>query len=177
MPGVSTLRFRFVSGGISSTRRYEGGLERRARRSRHPDCYRKIAWPITKKRLLRLLLQITPFLLFTMQIAITPQQPPPVNTALYSYLFASPARFSCHLTDSAKKQILRECYASLYGNDPKLIQFLLPNGFDDSLFSLASGDVSSVLDKEEDMPEYSEAQRGRPCGHVLKKGESVYRCR
>ncbi|RUS18204.1 hypothetical protein BC937DRAFT_89041 [Endogone sp. FLAS-F59071] len=111
-----------------------------------------------------------------MQIAITPQQPPPVNTVLCSYLSASPALFSCHLTDSAKKQILRECYASLYGNDPKLTQFLFPNGFDDSLLSMASGD-SNVLDKERDMPEYSEAQRGMSCGHVLKKGESVYRCR
>ncbi|CAO3587584.1 unnamed protein product [Absidia cylindrospora] len=34
-----------------------------------------------------------------------------------------------------------------------------------------------IVNPTQDEPEYWETQRGKQCGHLFKKGESVYRCR
>ncbi|KAI8340755.1 hypothetical protein BC941DRAFT_392381 [Chlamydoabsidia padenii] len=38
-------------------------------------------------------------------------------------------------------------------------------------------DNNVLVDPTQDEPEYWETQRGKQCGHLFKKGESVYRCR
>jgi hypothetical protein len=38
-------------------------------------------------------------------------------------------------------------------------------------------DNNVLVDPSQDEPEYWETQRGKQCGHLFKKGESVYRCR
>ncbi|RUP52467.1 hypothetical protein BC936DRAFT_145224, partial [Jimgerdemannia flammicorona] len=123
----------------------------------------------------------------------TQQQPPP-PADLYHYLSIVPSYFAYDLTDSAKKDILRNCYNAFWRNDQQVFRFLFPDGFDEALLSIdateASADAelvdalsgssavqNAVLDNDENLPEYSETHRGKPCGHVLRKGEGVYRCR
>lgn len=116
---------------------------------------------------------------------------------LRQFLVDAPALYSLPLDRSAERQILTNCYRSLWANNSQWLQeffFKEASDQDDSLTSLLekynlfghdeeSSTVLSanpdnvVVDKFEDEPEYWESQRGKQCGHLFKKGESVYRCR
>ncbi|KAI9279896.1 hypothetical protein BY458DRAFT_501998 [Sporodiniella umbellata] len=94
------------------------------------------------------------------------------------------------LTSSVEreKEILTECYRSLW-NDHKdyLRTYFFPEGLSDSdsLSTLlerhkllgSKKQVASGLSEEEDLSDNEENQRGKQCGHLFKRGESVYHCR
>ncbi|ORY03779.1 hypothetical protein K493DRAFT_206578 [Basidiobolus meristosporus CBS 931.73] len=84
------------------------------------------------------------------------------------YLRDSPKKFNYRLDETAQKEILRVFLASLCGFNQDYINLLFPEVFDqhDEL------KPESNLD-----PEYLPSQKGKPCGHVFKRGEGVYRCR
>ena len=48
---------------------------------------------------------------------------------------------------------------------------------DDNTVAVPSNPDNVLVDSSSDEPEYWESQRGKQCGHLFKKGESVYRCR
>ncbi|KAK9767314.1 E3 ubiquitin-protein ligase ubr1 [Basidiobolus ranarum] len=85
-----------------------------------------------------------------------------------NYLRDSPKKFNYRLDATAQKEILRVFLSSLCGFNYDYINLLFPE----------------VLDRQDELkpensldPEYLPAQKGKPCGHVFKRGEGVYRCR
>ncbi|ORX55573.1 hypothetical protein DM01DRAFT_1382719 [Hesseltinella vesiculosa] len=113
----------------------------------------------------------------------------PAPRSLSESLWHSPVIFHCRFTDTAKRYILLQCYESLWGyNAQKKQQYFFHNqeSFDDALARILNTqqqdtdmDASSNVWHSNNVitqPDLS-SQRGRPCGHVFRKGEPVYRCR
>lgn len=115
---------------------------------------------------------------------------------LYDFLVAVPNVCKDKLTKEMERQVLTNCYRSLWANDLGLMQQYffkegLPEGgsvttllekynlfhHDDSTAAAQANPESELTNAEEDGPEYLESQRGKQCGHLFKSGESVYRCR
>jgi hypothetical protein len=119
---------------------------------------------------------------------ITPSQ-------LKTFLTEAPRMYNCSLHKSAEKHILTNCYRSLWSNDLDLMQkYFIKEGLSDSdnlsqlleKYSLFGSKEQGHddhhhnqqnLSRNDDEAEYWESQRGKQCGHLFKKGESVYRCR
>lgn len=121
---------------------------------------------------------------------ITPAQ-------LKTFLIEAPLMYKSKLHRGAEKQILTNCYRSLWSNDAELMQkYFFKEGLSDSdnlsqllekynLFGSEHEDNNddqlpnqqNLSKSDNDEPEYWESQRGKQCGHLFKKGESVYRCR
>lgn len=122
-------------------------------------------------------------------VPVTPAQ-------LKTFLTEAPLMYKSKLHKGAEKHILTNCYRSLWSNDLDLMQkYFFKEGLSDS------DNLSQLLEKynlfgseeqehdeqhhnqqnlsknDDDEPEYWESQRGKQCGHLFKKGESVYRCR
>ncbi|KAI8049424.1 uncharacterized protein B0P05DRAFT_563639 [Gilbertella persicaria] len=121
-------------------------------------------------------------------VPITPAQ-------LKTFLTEAPLLYKSKLHKGAEKHILTNCYRSLWSNDLQLMQkYFFRESLSDSdnlsqllekynLFGSEEHDHDEHahnqpnLNKTEEEPEYWESQRGKQCGHLFKKGESVYRCR
>lgn len=118
---------------------------------------------------------------------ITPAQ-------LKTFLTEAPLMYKSKLHRGAEKQILTNCYRSLWSNDAELMQkYFFKEGLSDSdnlsqllekynLFGSEPDDPmlpdqQNLSTSNDNEPEYWESQRGKQCGHLFKKGESVYRCR
>lgn len=126
---------------------------------------------------------------------VTPEQ-------LKRFLIEAPAVYKYRLHKGAERQILTNCYRSLWGNNVEFMQkYFFKEGLSDSdnlsallekynLFGstdettvssssvvLPSNPDNVLVGPTGDEPEYWENQRGKQCGHLFKKGESVYRCR
>ncbi|KAI8970349.1 hypothetical protein BDF20DRAFT_907693 [Mycotypha africana] len=104
---------------------------------------------------------------------------------LKTFLEEAPLMYKSRLHKGAQKHILTNCYRSLWGNDQQLMQKYF---FEDNLSD--SDNLSQLLEKYNLFrPELNDqieggddenpitSQRGKQCGHLFKKGESVYRCR
>lgn len=118
-------------------------------------------------------------------IPVTPAQ-------LKTFLVEAPLMYKSKLHKGAEKHILTNCYRSLWSNDLDLMQkYFFKEGLSDSdnlsqllekynLFGSDKQDHDDHTHQQhtgDDEPEYWESQRGKQCGHLFKKGESVYRCR
>jgi E3 ubiquitin-protein ligase UBR1 len=117
-------------------------------------------------------------------VSVTPSQ-------LKTFLTEAPLMYKSKLDKKAEKHILTNCYRALWSNDLNLMQkYFFKEGLSDSdnlsqllekynLFGSADDNDEHLqnLHNEDDEPEYWESQRGKQCGHLFKKGESVYRCR
>lgn len=103
---------------------------------------------------------------------------------LKKFLTEAPLMYKSRLSKGAQKHILTHCYRALWSNDLDMMQkYFFKEGLEDS------DNLSQLLEKynlfgskqdhqpDENEPEYLESQRGKQCGHLFKKGESVYRCR
>ncbi|KAI7904456.1 uncharacterized protein BX663DRAFT_470639 [Cokeromyces recurvatus] len=119
---------------------------------------------------------------------VTPEQ-------LKTFLTEAPLMYKNKLHKGAKKHILTNCYRSLWSNDLDLMQkYFFKEGLSDSdnlsqlleKYNLFGSEQHDHEDQQsnpnlsinkDDEPEYWESQRGKQCGHLFKKGESVYRCR
>ena len=98
----------------------------------------------------------------------------PVSTQeqqLCQLLADLPARFSFRYTKEASRELLRSLFWSLAGGKDEYMQLLFPGGkLSDSLeLSDAQGAVEGA--------EFTEAARGKRCGHIFKPGEASYMCR
>ncbi|XP_044714951.1 putative zinc finger in n-recognin (UBR box) domain-containing protein [Hirsutella rhossiliensis] len=82
-----------------------------------------------------------------------------------------PARFNYRYTEEASSELLRSLFWSLAGGKDEYMRLLFPTGkLSDTLrLSDAQGAVEGA--------EYSEAARGKRCGHIFKPGEASYMCR
>lgn len=87
--------------------------------------------------------------------------------------FANQPQFQRRYDDETHQQFLRKLFEFLCNSNEAYIPLLFPDGAPPSneLWSLskAQGAVEGA--------EYTEAARGKPCGHILKSGEPSYRCK
>jgi hypothetical protein len=98
---------------------------------------------------------------------------------LKTFLNEAPLLFGAHLSAEDKELVLTNCYRSLWSNDLESQQKYFFSESEDNLTQLLKKYhlLKSDSDQEEEEPEYFETERGKQCGHLFKKGESVYRCR
>ncbi|PHH72748.1 hypothetical protein CDD82_5813 [Ophiocordyceps australis] len=90
---------------------------------------------------------------------------------LCQFLAELPARFDFRYTEDASKELLRNLFWSMAGGNHGYMGLLFPTGrLADSLkLREAQGMVDGA--------EYTEAARGKRCGHIFKPGEASYSCR
>ncbi|KAF1967521.1 hypothetical protein BU23DRAFT_542618 [Bimuria novae-zelandiae CBS 107.79] len=92
---------------------------------------------------------------------------------LCRHLRELPRRHNYRYTEAATRELQQILFHSLAGHG-EYLQLLFPNGppaDPDKPWSLrdAQGAVEGA--------EYTEAARGKPCGHIFKSGEATYRCK
>lgn len=101
---------------------------------------------------------------------------------LKTFLTEAPLMYKSRIPRHSQKHILTHCYRALWSNDLAMLQkyFFKEAGKEDNLTELlekyqlfgTKDETSSAA-----TPENLESQRGKQCGHLFKKGESVYRCK
>lgn len=82
-----------------------------------------------------------------------------------------PARFGYRYTEEASRELLRSLFWSLAGGKDDYMRLLFPEGKIPE--SLKLGDAQGAVEGAE----YTEAARGKRCGHIFKAGEASYMCR
>lgn len=82
-----------------------------------------------------------------------------------------PTRFDYRYTDEAAAELLKSLFWSLAGGKHEYMRLLFPMGKLPHTPRLS--DAQGVIDGAE----YSEAARGKRCGHIFKPGEASYMCR
>ncbi len=112
---------------------------------------------------------------------------PVTPSQLKKFLNEAPLMYKTKLNRAAEKHILTNCYRALWSNDLKLMQkYFFKEGLSekDNLSQLLEKYNLFGSSKKEETEEGSDAdseewegQGGKQCGHLFKKGESVYRCR
>lgn len=92
-------------------------------------------------------------------------------------LHDAPLKHNYRYTGEARLSLLWDLFNALACGKREYLNYFFPhgppNGIGDSpdawSLSAAQGAVEGA--------EYSEAARGKPCGHILKAGEATYRCK
>ncbi|KAJ6445707.1 ubiquitin-protein ligase E3 component [Purpureocillium lavendulum] len=98
----------------------------------------------------------------------------PVSTQeqqLCQLLADLPARFNYRYNDEASRELLTSLFWSLSGGNPEYMRLLFPSGKPPE--SLKLSDAQGAVEGAE----YTEAARGKRCGHIFKPGEASYMCR
>lgn len=90
---------------------------------------------------------------------------------LCQFLADLPARFDYRFTEDAAKELIRSLFWSLAGGSDDHIRLLFPDGKIPD--SLKLGDAQGAVEGAE----YTEAARGKRCGHIFRPGEASYMCR
>jgi E3 ubiquitin-protein ligase UBR1 len=80
-----------------------------------------------------------------------------------------PYKFSHRYDDSARTALLEILFRSLTNDRSDYLSGVFPTGFPDS-YRLTDAPGTTTR------PEYTEAARGHPCGHIFKQGEASYHC-
>ncbi|KAL3438823.1 hypothetical protein BDV09DRAFT_158714 [Aspergillus tetrazonus] len=85
-------------------------------------------------------------------------------------LLRLPAEHNYRYGPAAEKALLELLFRSMTGHNDERLRQLFPNGPPAGLWKLAEaqGAVEGA--------EYTEAARGKRCGHILRAGEATYRC-
>ncbi|KAL2870967.1 putative ubiquitin-protein ligase E3 component (UBR1) [Aspergillus lucknowensis] len=85
-------------------------------------------------------------------------------------LLRLPAEHKYRYGPAAEKALLELLFRSLAGHNEERLKKLFPNGLPTGLWKLteAQGAVEGA--------EYTEAARGKRCGHIFRAGEATYRC-
>ncbi|KAI8061736.1 hypothetical protein BC940DRAFT_349914 [Gongronella butleri] len=113
------------------------------------------------------------------------------RSSLSDFLWDAPMMFHCRFTDAAKHRLLSLCYGELWGHNTARRShyfFDTEDAFKAAVTRLGklsqddtemdTSDAASVWHSNGLVPQPDlSSQRGRPCGHVFRKGEPVYRCR
>lgn len=82
-----------------------------------------------------------------------------------------PARFGYRYTAEAAHELLRSLFWSLAGGKHDYMRLLFPDGKPSANLKLS--DAQGAVEGSE----YTEAARGKRCGHIFKPGEASYMCR
>jgi E3 ubiquitin-protein ligase UBR1 len=90
---------------------------------------------------------------------------------LCQFLAELPARFNYRFTEEASRELLTSLFWSLAGGNNEYMRLLFPDGKPGE--SLKLSDSQGAVEGAE----YTEAARGKRCGHIFKPGEASYMCR
>ncbi|KAK5987326.1 E3 ubiquitin-protein ligase ubr1-like protein [Cladobotryum mycophilum] len=82
-----------------------------------------------------------------------------------------PARFNYRYSEEAARELLTNLFWSLAGGNHEYMRLLFPEGRPSDSLKLA--DAQGAVEGAE----YTEAARGKRCGHIFKPGEASYMCR
>ncbi|KAJ5669462.1 hypothetical protein N7462_010532 [Penicillium macrosclerotiorum] len=85
-------------------------------------------------------------------------------------LLRLPLQHNYRYGPQAERDLLELLFRSLVGHSEELIQHLFPNGAPVGSWKLADAQGAR------EGAEYSEAARGKRCGHIFRAGEATYRC-
>ncbi|CAG7916192.1 unnamed protein product [Penicillium olsonii] len=85
-------------------------------------------------------------------------------------LLRLPKKHNYRYGPAAEKDLLELLFRSLVGYDSELLQGLFPEGLPPGPWKLAEAQGAR------EGAEYSEAARGKRCGHIFRAGEATYRC-
>ncbi|KAK2800941.1 hypothetical protein FQN50_007916 [Emmonsiellopsis sp. PD_5] len=93
-----------------------------------------------------------------------------IERALGRALLQHPSRHGYRYTKEAAQNLLELLFRSLTGYNDEYLRLLFPDGLPDGEWKLAEaqGAVEGA--------EYTEAARGKRCGHIFKNGEASYHC-
>lgn len=93
---------------------------------------------------------------------------------LCHFLKSHPAKYSNRYTDSAENDLLQSLFWSLAGGRPEYLRLFFP----DNTRPLPSATWKlRKAQSKADGDEFTEAARGKACGHIFKAGEATYRCK
>ncbi|RFU73211.1 e3 ubiquitin- ligase ubr1 [Trichoderma arundinaceum] len=90
---------------------------------------------------------------------------------LCQFLAELPARYNYRYSEEAARELLTSLFWSLAGGNQEYMRLLFPEGRPSE--SLKLGDAQGAVEGAE----YTEAARGKRCGHIFKPGEASYMCR
>lgn len=96
------------------------------------------------------------------------------DSAFCHALRDQPKRFGCRYSAEAEQYLLRTLFMSLADDNPDLLHYFFPIGTapeDTGIWKLSAAQGAV------DGAEYTEAARGKRCGHVFRNGEATYCCR
>ncbi|KAJ5833061.1 hypothetical protein N7474_001372 [Penicillium riverlandense] len=85
-------------------------------------------------------------------------------------LLSLPAQHNFRYGPQAERALLELLFRSLVGHNEELIGHLFPDGLPTGPWKLAEAQGAR------EGAEYSEAARGKRCGHIFRAGEATYRC-
>ncbi|KAG6045777.1 hypothetical protein E4U39_001963 [Claviceps sp. Clav50 group G5] len=102
----------------------------------------------------------------SMEMAMSTQE-----QQLCQFLADLPAHFGYHYSEEAAQELLRSLFWSLAGGNENYMRLLFPDGKLNK--SLKLSDAQGAVEGAE----YTEAARGKRCGHIFKPGEAFYMCR
>ncbi|KAL2374829.1 hypothetical protein RJ035_004801 [Blastomyces gilchristii] len=85
-------------------------------------------------------------------------------------LLEHPSRHGYRYTKEASQDLLELLFHSLTGYNEEYLLLLFPDGFADGKWKLS--EVQGAVEGAE----YTEAARGKRCGHIFKNGEASYHC-
>ncbi|KAI9925135.1 hypothetical protein ASPWEDRAFT_177041 [Aspergillus wentii DTO 134E9] len=85
-------------------------------------------------------------------------------------LLRLPSKHEYRYGPKAEKDLLELLFRSLSGNNEEHLRQLFPEGLPDGPWKLAEAQGAK------EGAEYSEAARGKRCGHIFRAGEATYRC-
>ncbi|KAJ4303304.1 E3 ubiquitin-protein ligase ubr1 [Kalmusia sp. IMI 367209] len=91
---------------------------------------------------------------------------------LCRHLRELPRRHNYRYTEDATRELHQILFHSLAGSG-EYLTFLFPNGPPPTTEAWSLRDAQGAVEGAE----YTEAARGKPCGHIFKSGEATYRCK
>ncbi|KAK8049751.1 E3 ubiquitin-protein ligase ubr1 [Apiospora phragmitis] len=92
---------------------------------------------------------------------------------LCQHLIELPQRHGYRYTDAASRDLLSNLFWSMAGGKPEYMRLLFPDGKLPSTGSLKLSEAQGAIEGAE----YTEAARGKACGHIFRAGEATYSCK
>lgn len=95
---------------------------------------------------------------------------------VHKMLHDAPEQYDYTWNEMASHSLKRDLFHALWGGKDEYIPLFFPAGISKNDGAGDAYDLAAAQDAPEGA-EYMPEARGKPCGHVFKKGEGVYRCR
>ncbi|KAI1913300.1 E3 ubiquitin-protein ligase ubr1 [Ophidiomyces ophidiicola] len=97
-------------------------------------------------------------------------KPPQLELTLGRALLSHPTRYGLRFDKTAKRDLLQLLFRSLTGFNDEYLRLLFPGGCPRGFWSLSEAQGAK------EGAEYTDAARGKRCGHLFKAGEALFRC-
>ncbi|KAI1845262.1 hypothetical protein JX266_008572 [Neoarthrinium moseri] len=92
---------------------------------------------------------------------------------LCQHLIELPRRHGSRYNDAARRDLLHNLFWSMAGGRPEYLRLFFPDGKLTPQSTLQLREAQGAVDGAE----YTEAARGKACGHIFRAGEATYGCR